>query len=125
MKRVLLISLLSMLSAGCNDAATERYVQFDDQTSQWRAIEVGADSVAWISSEQCEREFVESKDKAREELRHFEIETVDGVEVYSHPSIGEFIHVASYDHEPLEAARELGNKHGFWKAQTDLPVTKC
>lgn len=124
MKKYLLLGLFAMAAMGCDDAATtvERYVQFNDQTTQWRAIEVGAESVSWVYSERCERKPSEPK---KEALSNFYLDSVEGVAVYSHPSIGEFVYVTGFDNASMNAAMALGNKRKFWTVNTKSKIPTC
>lgn len=126
MKKVLSIALLIGLVAGCNKAP-DHYVQFigdaKNDSVEWRGFEVSGDSVRWIKSSTCKFDQAETKNEG---LKNFAETEVNGLKVYEHPSLGEFVKVAAFD--DMASMRSVmldGKSREFWSVSTTLTIPKC
>ncbi len=128
MKKALSIALLIGLVAGCNKTtAVDRYVQFigdaKNDSAEWRGFEISGDSVRWINSSTCKYDQAQAKNEG---LKNFDVTEVNGIKVYEHPSLGEFVKVAAFDDAASMRSVMLdGKSREFWSVSTTLNIPKC
>lgn len=128
MKKPLIVLGLSLCLLGCNDATETKasnhsiFIQFDNSSSQWRGFEVNNNTVSWFSSLSCD---ITVSEPLSVSLKYFELDESGDIPVYSHPSLGEFVPVATLDEKAIYAAMKSGNKLRLWNAVDYDRINKC